>query len=270
MPVFWFAFSVSENIIVWKAMLVFFILHGLLFPASNGFNSYFDQDEGSIGGLENPPPSTKNLYNWSLILDLAAISLGLFINWQFSIMLLAYGLASKAYSHPAIRLKKMPIIGWLSVGLFQGYFVFLMSIYSIAELSFYELFSSSFQIPALLSSALLMGSYPMTQVYQHEEDIKRGDITLSVKLGILGTFYFTGIFFFLSNLGFVLYYTTQVSLWAAVTFELALTPVVLFFLYWFIHVRKNVTHANYKNTMRLNIISSLLLSLFFIAFNFLF
>lgn len=30
----------------------------------------------------------------------------------------------------------------------------------------------------LLSSALLLGSYPMTQIYQHEEDTKRGDKTI--------------------------------------------------------------------------------------------
>ncbi|NJK83733.1 MAG: ubiquinone biosynthesis protein UbiA, partial [Saprospiraceae bacterium] len=61
-------------------------------------------------------------------------------------------------------------------------------------------------MPAILSSLMLLGSYPMTQIYQHEEDAKRGDTTLSLKLGILGTFHFTAITFGLATAGFVAYF----------------------------------------------------------------
>ena len=37
-----------------NAALIFVILHILVYPASNGYNSYMDRDEGSIGGLKNP------------------------------------------------------------------------------------------------------------------------------------------------------------------------------------------------------------------------
>lgn len=56
MPVFLFAVSISPEPALWRTVLVFFITHFLLYPASNGFNSYYDKDENSIGALEKPPP----------------------------------------------------------------------------------------------------------------------------------------------------------------------------------------------------------------------
>jgi len=117
LPVYLFALAISpnfnENQLTWS----FILIHLLLYPASNGFNSYFDKDEKSIGGLKNPPPVNITLYYTSLLMDAAAIIIAFWkINFLFSVMLLIYGLISKAYSHPAIRLKKYPIGGWLTVG----------------------------------------------------------------------------------------------------------------------------------------------------------
>ena len=36
------------------ALQLFLVFHFLLYPASNGFNSYFDRDEGPIGGSRDP------------------------------------------------------------------------------------------------------------------------------------------------------------------------------------------------------------------------
>src|ERR1035437_1166467 len=80
MPVYWFALSqvVSKN---WgSAVLIFMILHFLVYPASNGYNSYMDRDEGSIGGLKNPPQPERQLFQITLFMDLAAIGLSFFIS----------------------------------------------------------------------------------------------------------------------------------------------------------------------------------------------
>lgn len=199
LPVFLFALGAYPDIELQKALLVFFILHLLLYPASNGYNSYFDKDEGSIGGLKNPPKVSKELYYTSLVFDFFALAMGLLLSWQFAFMLLVYGLVSKAYSHPLVRLKKMPIIGWLAAGFFQGSFTFLMVLVGINGLSVNEFLQPIYLVPSLLSSLLLWGSYPMTQVYQHEEDANRGDQTLSLKLGIRGTFHFTALMFSVAN-----------------------------------------------------------------------
>lgn len=266
LPVFLFAVAVSQPTDWIRPGLVFFILHALLYPASNGYNSYFDQDEGSIGGLEHPPEATKNLYRWSLTLDGMALLLALLVDWKFSAMLLIYGLVSKAYSHPSVRLKKRPVLGWITVGIFQGYFTFLMTAYGVVTVSLESLFDWQWQLPALLSTLLLLGSYPMTQIYQHDEDYKRGDITLSLLLGVLGTFYFTGAFFFVSSLGFFIYFKEFFSIEMGLLFMLLLFPVVLYFLYWFIKVKKDAANADFRHTMRLNFISALMLNLFFLIF----
>jgi len=266
LPVFLFGVAVSQPTDWVRLGLVFFVLHFLLYPASNGYNSYFDQDEGSIGGLEHPPETTKDLYRWALILDVAALLLGFIIDWKFTLMLLAYGLASKAYSHPWVRLKKRPIAGWLAVGLFQGYFTFLMTVYGVTSVTVESLLASQWQIPAFLSSILLLGSYPMTQIYQHDEDQARGDITISLRLGIMGTFYFTGLFFSVSALGFFLYFKEIFSVHLGLLFMILLLPVTGYFLYWFLTVRKDESRADFRRAMRLNFVSALMLNLFFLIF----
>lgn len=266
LPVFLFAVAVAQSNDWMRIVLVFFILHFLLYPASNGYNSYFDKDEGSIGGLEHPPATTKNLYIWSLILDGLAIALGLLVSWTFSLMLLAYGLASKAYSHPSIRLKKRPILGWLAVGIFQGYFTFIMTLHGLLDLTATSLFHWSWQLPAILSTLLLLGSYPMTQIYQHDEDRERGDITLSLSLGVIGTFYFTGVFFLASSVGFFYYFMETFSVQMGLLFIILLLPVTTYFSYWYFKVRKDVSSADFRHTMRLNFVSALMLNMFFLIF----
>ena len=265
LPVFLFALSISTVSNWYNAIMSFIILHFLLYPASNGYNSYFDKDEGSIGGLKNPPQVTTQLYFVSLIFDLVAILLGaLIIGYPFAIMLLIYGVASKAYSHPSIRLKKYAIPGWLTIFIFQGYFTFLMAYLSINDASISQLWKSQIQLPAILSSVLLGGAYPMTQIYQHQEDRSRGDITFSIKLGILGTFHFTAVMFLLATAGFIYYYLNYFDLTHLLLFQLLLVPSLFYFLRWYFEVRKNLERADYKSTMRLNLISSSCLNLFFI------
>jgi 4-hydroxybenzoate polyprenyltransferase len=265
LPVFFFSLCVSPNFNGPRIGWVFFILHFLLYPASNGYNSYFDKDEKSIGGLKNPPPVHLGLYYLSLLLDLAAIILGyLKINATFAIMLLVYGLVSKAYSHPAVRIKKYAITGWIIAGLFQGLFTFTMSYIGLNSFGIENTLKPEVLIPGMLTSIMLWANYPMTQVYQHEEDSKRGDKTFSLMLGIRGTFYFAGAFFGLAAIGFVLYLKHYFATHYAIAFLIILSPVLIFFFYWLIKVLKDESHADYKHTMWLNFISSTCMNGFFL------
>jgi hypothetical protein len=246
---------------------VFIILHLFLYPASNGYNSYFDKDEKSIGGLKNPPPVNKGLYYLSILFDGVALLLGIWkINLVFGGMLLIYGLISKAYSHPAIRLKKYPIAGWVAAGFFQGFFTFMMCYVGINDFPLSTCLSINVVIPAILSSIMLWGNYPMTQVYQHEEDLKRGDITMSLKLGIKGTFIFTSIIFAIAAAGFLFYFREFFDIKYGVLFILILSPVLIYFSFWFLKVLKDETKANYSYTMGLNFISATCLIGFFLYF----
>ncbi|MTI20423.1 ubiquinone biosynthesis protein UbiA [Fulvivirga sp. RKSG066] len=266
LPVFLFALAVSVNIDPTRLFIVFVALHIFLYPASNGFNSYFDKDTESIGGLKKPPKVTKGLYYMSLVFDVIAIGLGLLISYDFAIMLFVYGLVSKAYSHPIFRLKKYPYTSWLIAGLFQGWFTFLMAYVGLNGFSIDLALQPTILIPGLLSSAILWGSYPMTQIYQHKEDKKRGDVTLSYKLGIRGTFHFTAIVFAIASMGYYFYFANYHSAEYGTHFFIALAPVIGFFTYWYFLVRKNQEKANYTFTMWLNAISATCLNAFFIYF----
>lgn len=267
MPVYIFALGLSPNLNEDRLLWTFLIVHLFLYPASNAYNSYFDKDEDSIGLLKNPPPVKKELYWIALLFDLIAIVIG-FIksNLTFAIMLFIYGLASKAYSHPSVRLKKYPIIGWFIAGFFQGFFTFMMCYAGINQFEFENFWREPIWMAASLTSIMLWASYPMTQVYQHKEDEKHGDKTISRLLGVRGTFLFAMIFFSLSAVAFFAYFATYSQLRYAYGFMLCMIPVVLFFLYWFSQVWKDESKADYNNTMWLNFISAFCLNGFFIWF----
>lgn len=266
LPVYLFAVAISPNPTVHSVGWSFFLLHFLLYPASNGYNSYYDKDEKSIGGLKNPPPVNKGLYYLALTFDVMAVALGwLMINATFAILLLAYGAASKAYSHPLVRLKKYPITGWLVAGFFQGFFTLMMSYVAINEYEIANLMKPQVLYAGVLTSLMLWGSYPMTQIYQHEEDGRRGDLTLSRLLGVRGTFYFVACVFGLVTLAFCGYFATYFTVSWAFIFAMAMLPVIAYFGYWFLKVKADESQADYMHTMRLNFISATCLNVFFIA-----
>lgn len=266
LPVFFFSLAVSPNISEKPALWTLLIIHLFLYPASNGYNSYFDKDEKSIGGLKNPPKVNIGLYYLSLLFDLIAIVLAAVkISITFAVLIFIYGLISKAYSHPAIRLKKYPIASWLVVGLFQGLFTFIMCYVGINRFPLENALRSTVLIPGLLSTAQLFGTYPITQVYQHDEDGKRGDHTFSRMLGVRGTFWFVGGVFTVVTAGFITYFHTfYPDRGYEGIFLAALSPVVIFFLVWFWRVWQDESRANHASTMWLNFISATCLNAFFI------
>lgn len=267
LPIFLFAWAIEPTVSLSHFIASLLIIHVLLYPASNVYNSYFDKDEQSIGGLKVPPKVSKEMYTYALLFDLAAVILGFtLLNPIFAVMLVVYGLASKAYSHPSVRLKKYPWISWFIAGFFQGYFTFLMSYIGLHDCSLEATFQLPIQIGALLSSLMLWGSYPMTQIYQHEEDSKRGDRTLSLQLGIVGTFYFVALAFASATVAYVLYFQSYFSITIAWSYILFLLPVLSFFVYWYVQTRKDQQAANFRNTMRLNLLSALMLNAFYLFF----
>jgi 1,4-dihydroxy-2-naphthoate octaprenyltransferase len=267
LPVYLFALSISPNFSEPRIVWSFIIIHFFLYPASNGYNSYFDKDEKSIGGLKNPPPVNKGLYQLSLLLDLLAVVLAFIkVNALFAAMIFIYGFISKAYSHPSIRLKKYPFGSWLLIFVFQGFFSLLMCYVGINGFGFSGLGVNRVILAGILSSILIGANYPLTQVYQHEEDEKHGDKTISRWLGIRGTFWFTLVVFLFAVPGYVLFFKEFFSIKYSLIFLMALSPVMAFFLYWFYGVLKDETKADFSRTMKLNFISALCLNAFFLYF----
>lgn len=264
LPVFLFALSQSDHINWVNTILVFLILHVLVFPSSNGYNSYQDRDEGSIGGLKYPPKVTSNLYYVTLFLDVAAILAGMFISVYFSMLVLWFIVMSRAYSYRQIRLKKYPVIGFLTVFVFQGAFVYLMSLAAITSLNEAELFSANSVICMGISSLFIGSIYPLTQIYQHQADKNDGVISLSYKLGYTGTFVFSGVLFSVATVLLFYYFSLKHQSVALIIFLLMMLPVIYRLSVWFAKVRKDTGNANFDNTMAMNMLTSTIMNLYFL------
>jgi 1,4-dihydroxy-2-naphthoate octaprenyltransferase len=263
LPVFFFALSQVPEINWNNAILTFIIWHLLVYPASNGYNSFFDKDEGSIALIEKPPPVDKSLYYFSLTLDLIALILTIFVGWALFFAVLIYGTFSKMYSHPSIRLKKYPFISFFIVFLFQGAFVYWSTYASVSGMNSLYGWNLNFTIAGLICSCLIGATYPLTQVYQHEEDSKRGDKTLSLILGIRGSFYFSALLFLLSGILIFAYWYRLDLLTNFWLFLIISGPVFILFVSWFVEVYKNPDDANFKKMSRMTLLSGLLMLIYF-------
>jgi 1,4-dihydroxy-2-naphthoate polyprenyltransferase len=271
MPIFLFALSQSEQIDRLSAFIVFVILHLLIYPSSNGYNSYMDRDTGSIGGLENPPEVTKSLFYVTLAFDILGLSLSiLFLGLEVSLLLLLYIIASRSYSYRGIRLKKHPIIGFLTVFVFQGAGVYLISYLAISQEVILDVISkTNFWLALLISSCLIGAGYPLTQIYQHKQDIEDGVITLSYVLGARGTFFFSATVLSFAVVGLFFLFLDSRQLNYFYLFIIMTSPTVLYFYNWFKKTTAYLPAANYKNAMKMSAISSICLNSYFIILVFL-
>jgi 4-hydroxybenzoate polyprenyltransferase len=270
-PVFLFAWSENSDATSLRVLSCFLLLHLGLYPASNGINSYYDQDEGPIGGLEKPIRPGLELLWVSNALEAFAV-LGLFIiELRTGILAVLYSAASRAYSHPSTRWKARPYLSLVVVTLCQGALVFYLSTSALAPQAEKDFFQWAFDpvlsLPALASTFLLVSSYPLTQVYQHEEDTRRGDLTLSRVLGVRGTFVFSMAAALLALLlfVFVLDQNHRVPLLVQVSALSVFTlPSTLHLIRWALQCWKSPTPPQYSDAMKLNQRASLGMSVFFL------
>lgn len=260
MPVYWLALTQLVHIHWWRAAIVFIILHLLVYPASNGYNSYMDRDETPIGGLKNPLQPTKQLFYTTVLMDVAAVTASVFISWYFAAGIFLYIMASRAYSYRGIRLKQYPFTGYLTVIVFQGAITYWLVYHGCSE----ALYTNASFSGMMAASLLIGGFYPLTQIYQHKADAADGVETISYKLGYRGTFLFCAAVYsvamtflgytFLASLLFVQFFMVLIFF----------TPILVYFLWWAVKVWKDNSAADFKHTMRMNILASTCTNLGFI------
>ncbi len=145
-------------------------------------NSAFDRDEGDIAYLRRPPPPPRGLAVASLGLMLAGQGAAVLLPRAYQVAYATCVLLSVLYSVPPMRLKAVagadwiinmvgfgtltPYAGWAATG------VPLDPARGLALIAFCPLFAAL---------------YPLTQIYQLEEDTRRGDRTLATVLGVSGS-----------------------------------------------------------------------------------
>jgi 1,4-dihydroxy-2-naphthoate polyprenyltransferase len=261
LPVYLFALSQVPVINTAHALLIFVILHLLVYPSSNGYNSYMDRDETPIGGVKAPLPPTRQLFYTSVIMDVAAILLSLYISYWFAFCIVTYIAASRAYSYRGIRLKKYPVAGYLTVILFQGAVTYFM-VYHGSSIN------KTLAIPpaGMVAASLLIGGfYPLTQIYQHEADKKDGVLTISALLGYRGTFIFTALIYTLAMSVLAWWYFRNEEQNKFLALATVMLPILVYFFRWAGLVWKDARAANFANTMRMNILASICTNLAFLT-----
>jgi 1,4-dihydroxy-2-naphthoate octaprenyltransferase len=251
MPVFFFALSQVPAVDWGSAVLIFVILHFVMYPSSNGYNSYMDRDEQSIGLLEKPPQATRELLYVTMVLDLIAIGAALLVGLVFTACIVATIIASHAYSYRGIRLKKYPVTGFLVVVFFQGALTYYM-VYHGANLA---TGTATPWLGMLISALLLGGFYPLTQIYQHEQDSRDHVRTISYELGVRGTFIFCAIMYLAAEL-VLFYYFRETVISRFLLLQLFFVPVVVYFIGWWRKVARDSAFVDFHHTMRMNFIAA--------------
>lgn len=203
---------------------------------------------------------TKQLFYVSIVMDIIALILSLLISPIFFLCISLYILASRAYSYRRIRLKKYPVIGFLTVFIFQGAVIFFSSYQGVQPAQ--EINAPI--LPCIISSLLIGALYPLTQIYQHEEDKKDGVTSISYLLGKRLTFVFSMLLFLTATFLLYLRFHHQNELYHFYWYLLIMLPVVLFFLYWMVKVWKNEEAASFRNSLMMNVLSTLCTTIFFV------
>lgn len=244
-----------------NALLIFFILHVLVYPSSNGYNSFMDRDTDSIGGVKKPLPVEKQLFYVTVVIDLTALLLSMLIGAKVALGVALYIIASRLYSYRGVRLKQYPVIGFLTVVLCQGTLV-----YGIVSMSVHsDVVLRDVYFPALITALLIGGTYPLTQVYQHEQDRRDGITTLSYLLGVKGTFIFCGIVLFVALLLLTIFFISTGQPYSIWVYLIATFPVAVYLSRWFFKVRRNGASASFENLMKMNYLAAICSSLAFVA-----
>lgn len=156
------------------ALWVVFLNGGTL-----AINSAFDDDEGDIGYLKAPPRPPRHLALFSLGLMLVGQVAALWINTPFAIAYaICFGM-SILYSIPPFRWKAVAGADW---------FINMWGFGTLTAYAGWTLTDRPLELWAILVflgfCPLFAALYPLTQLYQFEEDRARGDRTLALVLGM--------------------------------------------------------------------------------------
>lgn len=142
-------------------------------------NSAFDRDEGDIGYLTAPPPVPRHLVAFGLGLMLLGQAGALLLPIQFAWAYAACFVLSVLYSVPPFRFKAVAGADWLinmwGFGALTPYAGWAVTGLPVDPARF---------IVILAFGPLFAALYPLTQLYQFEEDRRRGDRTLALLLGM--------------------------------------------------------------------------------------
>lgn len=249
----------ADQMNVAQFWLQFLNVHILLFGGATAYNSYWDKDEGPIGGLKNPPKMSKWMHPVSLLFMFTgwiwSYTIGIFYFAVYGISLLTFWL----YSTPHARWKGHPILSLVAIGVSTGLNSVLLGFWAAGgEISAIVIFG------AFGASLILLSLYPVSQAYQFDEDRKRGDYTFFLEFGLTGVKRFFAINFLLGLI--------MISICLAAFYLLPAVALFITGLCSFIIIQKYVSGlkgdvTEYQNVMKIKFFASLSFVIFLLAAN---
>ena len=240
--------------------LGFVAFHVFLYGGTNAFNSYYDRDEGPIGGLERPPQVDRSLLYCAVVMKAVGLLLALLVGPGFCVCYVLFVVYSVTYSHPAFRIKRKPIASAASVFVLQGIVGAVAG--ALAGGATAAALTSTVAIVACLAGAtLVLAVYPLTQVYQTAEDADRGDLTLARWLGAARVLSLSAALFAAGMLG-VWFVYWQRGLWPETgiipLFALAAIAMILWLK---CNLSVQSAESTYRRVMTFNYLNSTVLLL---------
>ena len=152
---------------------------GCLNGGTLALNSAFDRDEGDIAYLRNPPLPPRRLAVFALLLMVSGQAAALALPSAYRAAYAACFVLSVLYSVPPIRLKAVAGADWL---------INMVGFGTLTPLAGWAAtgrpLDATGAIVLLAFCPLFAALYPLTQLYQLEEDARRGDHTLALILGV--------------------------------------------------------------------------------------
>jgi 4-hydroxybenzoate polyprenyltransferase len=167
--------------------VAFVAFHVFLYGGATAYNSYYDRDVGPVGGLAAPPPVNAGLLPFSLTIQAFGWLLSWLVNPPVFGVYGGFVLLSVAYSHPRLRLKARPVGSLIVVGIGQGVLAFLAA-WAASRGELGSAWSRDGLVGATAATLVVLGLYPLTQLFQVEEDRLRGDRTIAVVWGPRASF----------------------------------------------------------------------------------
>ncbi|MEX0844599.1 MAG: UbiA family prenyltransferase, partial [Balneolaceae bacterium] len=158
----------------------FLNIHVLLFGGATAYNSWWDKDEGPIGGLKSPPKMEKWMWPASLTIQFVGLAWAFTVNHNYVVIYAISILLFWLYSTPIFRWKAKPILSLAAIGISTGTNSFLLGYLAAGgyPITFFE------DIIAAGVACIILSLYPASQIYQKEEDLKRGDQTFAIRFGL--------------------------------------------------------------------------------------
>lgn len=193
----------------------FLNVHLLLFGGATAYNSYWDKDKGPVGGLRNPPPMKQWMWLGALLLQMVGFMLAILQGGLYASIYALSMLFFWLYSTPWARWKGRPIKSLIAIGISTGFNSVLLGYLAAG----YAQINIIILIAALGVMLMLLSLYPISQIYQKDEDLQRGDQTFTLQYGREAVFIFFDAAFFI-GLVLVVMAVLYYHKWLAVIFGL--------------------------------------------------